>query len=155
MPAFVSFPGSATPKSLHDKYLPHCFFRVSSVRGKACSGSLVQSCPVLSLHKFHFVPDLDFLGPSWGWLSLPLPMRAQNRAFPAFVQPRFCSLPFCSTFILSSWGWAKPNYASSSPVRYFKDLQREKVHFSWNILNNLSCMAYLKKKKVLCKLTCA
>lgn len=105
-----------------------------------------QSCPALSLQKFHFIPDWDFLGPSWGRLSLPLPTRAQNRAFPAFVQPPFCSLPCCSTFILSSWGWAKPNYASSSPVRYLKDLQREKVHFSWNILNNLSCMAYLKKK---------
>lgn len=105
-----------------------------------------QSCPALSLQKFHFIPDWDFLGPSWGRLSLPLPTRAQNRAFPAFVQPPFCSLPFCSTFILFSWGWAKPNYASSSPVRYLKDLQREKVHFSWNILNNLSCMAYLKKK---------
>lgn len=65
-------------------------------------GSPAQSCPVLSLQKFHFIPDWDFLGPSWGQLSLPLPTRAQNRAFPAFVQPPFCSLPFCSTFILSS-----------------------------------------------------
>lgn len=41
-----------------------------------------------------------------------------------------------------------PNYSISTPMWSFKHLQREKVHFSWNISNNISCMAYFKKSSV-------
>lgn len=30
-------------------------------------------------------------------------------------------------------------------MQSFKHLQREKVHFGWNILNNISTIAYFKK----------
>lgn len=74
MPAFVSFPGSAAPVCLHDKYLACCCFSVSSVRNfKACSGSLTQYCPVLTFKKFRFLADLDFSLPQLKWvISVPI-----------------------------------------------------------------------------------